>query len=476
MTDALVLRDALIVDGTGAPPVRGDVAVEGGRIAAVGDVGAVPGAREVRLGGLALAPGFIDAHTHDDQALLHRPDMTAKVSQGVTTVVVGNCGVSLAPLVTDRPPAPLDLIDTGGAYRFARMRDYTAALDAAPPAVNAVPFVGHMSLRVRTMDRLDREATAAERAAMRALVEEALDDGAFGLSTGLEYPPSRAATTEEVIDVARPLGPRGGIYATHMRDEGPDVLRSLEETFRIGREVGAPVLVSHHKVVGRANFGRSAETLPAIREAMGRQRVALDAYPYVASSTMLNIERVRRADRVLVAWSKAHPDLSGLDLREAAARLGCGVEEAVDRLLPAGAVYFSMSEEDVRAILAFPDTMVGSDGLPHDVHPHPRLWGTFPRVLGRYARDEGLFPLEQAVRKMTGLTADRFGLRDRGRIAAGLAADLCAFDPATVIDTATFEAPTTAAAGIRLVVCNGVVTWDDGPTGARPGKALRRGA
>ncbi|MFN8722007.1 MAG: N-acyl-D-amino-acid deacylase family protein, partial [Rhodospirillales bacterium] len=469
----LIIRNATLVDGTGGPAQPGDLSVYGDRILEVGRV-AGAAAREIDAEGLVLAPGFIDAHTHDDNALLVAPDMIPKISQGVTTVIVGNCGVSLAPLVTRDPPAPLSLIDSGGSYRFPRMRAYLDAVDAAKPALNCAALVGHMALRIRTMDRLDRAATADEIATMARLVEESLNDGAIGLSTGLFYPPSQAATTEEVIGVAAPLADLGGIYVTHMRDEADGVLASLEETFRIGRETGAPVVVSHHKVVGARNAGRSTETLAALRRAATTQMVGLDAYPYAASSTMLRREMVPLSRTVRIAWSKSHPDLAGLELPEAAARLGLPVDAAIDALQPAGAIYFSMDEDDVRRILAHPDTMIGSDGLPHDVHPHPRLWGTFPRVLGRYARDEGLFPLTEAVHRMTGLTAGRFGLRDRGTLAPGRYADLVLFDPATVIDRATFDDPATPAAGIRLVVCNGRAVWKDGaPTGTRPGRVIR---
>jgi N-acyl-D-amino-acid deacylase len=470
----LIIRNATIMDGTGAPAQRGDVAVYGDRIAEVGRV-TVSAAREIDAEGLVLAPGFIDAHTHDDNALLVASDMIAKISQGVTTVVVGNCGVSLAPLVTRDPPPPLSLIDTGGSFRFPRMRAYLDAVDECKPTVNCAALVGHMALRLRTMDSVDRAATANEIAAMARLLEESLNDGALGLSTGLFYPPSHAATTEEVIGVAAPLADLGGIYVTHMRDEADGVLASLEETFRIGRESGAPVIVSHHKVVGARNAGRSTETLAALKRAAGTQMIGLDAYPYAASSTMLRAEMVALSSRVRIAWSKSHPDLAGLDLDEAAARLGLPQAAAIAALQPAGAIYFSMDEDDVRRILAFPGTMIGSDGLPHDVHPHPRLWGTFPRVLGRYARDEGLFSLTEAVHKMTGLTASRFGLRDRGTIGAGRYADLVLFDPTTVIDRATFDDPATPADGIRLVMCNGRATWRDGaPTGSRPGRVIRR--
>jgi N-acyl-D-amino-acid deacylase len=235
------------------------------------------------------------------------------------------------------------------------------------------------------------------------------------------------------------------------------------------------VVISHHKVLGTQNFGRTRETLPQIAAAMAEQPLGLDAYPYIASSTVLLAENIPRAAKILITWSKPHPDVSGRTLADIARGWGASEVDAAERLQPAGAIYFMMSEEDVRRVLAFEHTMIGSDGLPHDRHPHPRLWGTFARVLGHYCRDEKLFPLEEAVRRMTGLPAARFGLSGRGHVAPGAYADITVFDPATIIDRASFEAPTTPAAGIHLVLVNGVAVWSDGAaTGARPGRALRR--
>jgi N-acyl-D-amino-acid deacylase len=402
--------------------------------------------------------------------------MAAKASQGVTTVVVGNCGVSLAPLVAaDAPPPPLDLIGDRDAYRFARFADYLDALDRVPPAINAACLVGHSTLRVGTMAALDRPATADEITAMGERLGEALEAGAIGLSTGLWYAPAAAAPKDEIVALARRLHDAQAVYTTHMRNEGDRVMESLDETFAVGREAAVPVVVSHHKVYGRNNFGRTTETLPRIAEAMVRQAVALDAYPYTASSTVLRPENIPLALKILITWSKSHPDQAGRELAAVAQDWGVSQEAAAQRLQPAGAIYFMMNEEDVRRVLAFEHTMIGSDGLPHDVHPHPRLWGTFPRVLGHYSRELGLFPLEEAVRRMTGLPAQRFGLAGRGRLLPGAHADVTVFDPAAVIDRATFEQPTTPAAGIHLVLVNGETVWRDGrPTGARPGRALRR--
>lgn len=476
MPDAdLVIRNAMLIDGTGAPARPGDLAVAGGRIAAVGDTLDLDAAEEIDAGGKVLSPGFIDAHTHDDRAVLADPAMACKVSQGVTTVVTGNCGISIAPVTLDKtPPEPLNLIGPEPGDFLPTFAAYFAALGAAPPALNLVAQAGHASLRAVTMDSFDRPATGAEIEAMRALLRQALRDGAAGFSTGLYYAPARAAPTEEIEALAEVVHEEGGFHSTHMRDEADGVLDSLEETFRIGRNADVPVIISHHKCVGLANHGRSAETLKAIAAAREKQPVGLDMYPYVASSSILQKGRVADSTQVLITWSDKVSGLEGRDLQEVAAGMGLSVDETIDAISPAGAIYFIMDERDVKRIMQFPATMIGSDGLPHDTHPHPRLWGTFPRVLGHYAREEGLFPLEEAVRKMTGLTAETFGLKDRGLLAEGAHADLVLFDADKVIDRASFETPQLPAAGIEQVFVNGACVWRTGkPTGARPGRALR---
>jgi N-acyl-D-amino-acid deacylase len=472
----LVLRGGTVLDGTGAAGVTADLAIAGDRIAAIDKLPQGSGASEIDVAGLAVAPGFIDVHTHDDRALLSQPEMAPKVSQGVTTVIAGNCGVSLAPMIerSDLPP-PLDLIGSAEQFRFRRFGEYMEALDATPAAANAALLVGHSTLRACTMDRFDRPASEPEIAGMRERLAEALDAGAIGLSSGLWYAPANAAPKSELVALARTLHGAGAIYTTHMREEGDHVMESLDETFAVGREAEIPVVISHHKVIGTPNFGRTEETLPKIKAAMAQQPIGLDAYPYIASSTVLRKENIARAIKILITWSKPHPDATGRELAEVAQQWGVSQEQAADRLQPAGAIYFMMSEADVRRVLAFEHTMIGSDGLPHDRHPHPRLWGTFARVLGHYCRDEKLFPLAEAVRRMTGLPAQRFGLSGRGRLAPGAYADVTVFDPGTVIDRASFAEPTTPAAGIHLVLVNGEAVWRDGAaTGARPGRALRR--
>ena len=475
-TPTIIFRGGQVIDGSGASAVTADVAINGDRILAVGDIGVISSAEIVDIGGHVIAPGFIDVHTHDDRLLLSSPDMSPKASQGVTTVVTGNCGISLAPLtLRGSPPPPLDLLGDQTWYRFESFASYMSALDRAPPAINAACLVGHSTLRVGVMERLDRPANPAEIKEMQARLQEALDAGVVGFSTGLGYEPAESAPTDEIVELAKLLKAAGAIHTTHMRDESDHVLESLDETFDIGRRAGVPVVISHHKTAGQPNFGRSVESLAKIEKALGQQPIGLDAYPYSASSTILRADWVGEATKVIVAWSKSAPDQAGRLVTDVARDWGVSQEEACQRLQPAGAIYFSMDEGDVRRILAFPHTMIGSDGLPHDSHPHPRLWGSFARVLGHYSRDVGLFPLEEAVRRMTGLPARQFRLRDRGLIRPGYFADLTIFDPAAVIDRATFETPMQPAGGILGVYANGLPVWSDGrSTGRRPGRVLRR--
>jgi N-acyl-D-amino-acid deacylase len=475
----LIIRDVTVFDGTGAPRFTADVGITGDRIAAVGDLGAATADREVIGTGKALAPGFIDAHTHDDRAVLCGPScMLCKMSQGVTTVVVGNCGISLSPVrMKARPVPPLDLVGDTADYVFDSFAAYAEQLARDPSPVNTYALIGHMSLRVEAMDGdTQRAATDKEAAHMQARLKQALAEGASGFSTGLYYPPNMMAPTDEVIAVAEALRAVGGLYVTHMRDEANDVLKSIEETLSIGRAVNVPVVISHHKCAMPENYGRSIETLPFIEAASAKQRVDFDIYPYHAGSTVLMPARLRKDVPVQITWSVPHPELAGRMLADIAKDWGLEERAAAEKLTPAGAIYYQMDEADVRRIMAHPLSMIGSDGLPHDAYPHPRLWGTFPRVLGHYARDLGLFSLETAVHKMTGRTADVFGMTDRGVIRAGAFADLVLFDPAAVRDTANFDAPTLVADGIEQTWVNGqsAYVYGAGATAARAGRLVTR--
>ena len=474
-----IIRDAIVFDGTGAPRFKADVAMTGDRIVAVGDLGGFAAAREVIAIGKAVAPGFIDAHTHDDRAVLHGPEcMLCKMSQGVTTVVVGNCGISLSPVrMKTRPPPPLDLVGDESFWIYDSFAAYADQLKRQPSPVNTYALIGHMSLRVGAMNGdTARPASDKEAEQMREALAEALSQGASGFSTGLYYPPNIHAPTDEVIAVAEALRAAGGIYVTHMRNEGDDVLLSIEETLKIGRSVDAPVVISHHKCTMPENFGRSIETLPAIDRGALEQRVAFDVYPYVAGSTVLIPDRLRQDVPVRITWSVPHPEVAGRMLDVIAKEWNVTDREAAERLVPAGGIFFQMDEPDVRRIMSHHLAMIGSDGLPHDSFPHPRLWGTFPRVLGHYARDLGLFSMEAAVHKMTGHTAAVFGMADRGVIRPGAYADLVLFDPDTVRDTATFETPMLPAVGILETWVNGAPTYvhGAGATPAREGRLITR--
>jgi len=475
----LIVRNATIIDGTRAPRFHGAIGVRGDRIVKIGALDKATADTEVDATGMIAAPGFIDAHTHDDRMLLSNPDMAPKVSQGVTTVVTGNCGISLAHSPANGASTPpLDLLDgSGDWFRFPSFRAYREELAARPAAINATCLVGHTTFRVATMDRLDRAATTAEMAKMRAMAQESLASGAIGVSTGTAYPPAACAPTEEIIEICRPLTEFNGLYVTHMRNEDDQVTESIEETCLIGRTLAVPIVISHHKTVGTKNHGRSVETLKQIAGLMKKQPMGLDCYPYIASSTVLRYDRLEQSSRIIITWSKPHPEFSGVDLDEVAKRLKMTQAEAVEKIKPAGAIYFMLDEKDVQRILAFEETMIGSDGLPHDTKPHPRLWGTFPRVLGHYSRELKLFPLETAVYKMTGLTAGKFGLKDRGVLKAGAYADITLFNADTVMDAADFVHSTLPARGIGTVVVNGSIVWRDGkPSGARPGRVLLREA
>ncbi|MCB1487313.1 MAG: D-aminoacylase [Bauldia sp.] len=461
-----LFRNALIYDGTDTGPFPGEVAVTGERIATIAIQGTIPhGAarHEHDLKGKALAPGFIDSHTHDDRIVLDSPEMLPKISQGVTTVVAGNCGISLAPVTfAGEPPPPLNLLGGREAYEFPAFADYARAIADVTPAVNVAALVGHSSLRLATMSDIGGKASDAEIDAMLALVDEAMDNGAAGFSTGLFYDTNAGADADEVTRIATRFAERGGVYATHMRDETVHVLDSIAESVSTAGDAHIQLIISHHKCAGIENWGRTKETLPMIREAAERLPIAIDAYPYHAGSTNLRFDLVTDAFRIMITWSEPHPEVAGRDLTDIAADWGIDIHAAARRLDPAGAIYFLMDENDVQRVLSFPLTMIGSDGLPHDKHPHPRLWGTFPRVIGHYARELGLFPIEIAIHKMTGLTARVFNLEDRGRIAEGFFADLVVFDPATVVDRATYEDPQVFSAGIEKVFVNGELSWVSG--------------
>ncbi|MDR5764101.1 MULTISPECIES: D-aminoacylase [Caballeronia] len=478
--DTLIVG-ARVIDGTGAPAVERDVAVRDGRIVAIEAPGGLADwtADDVfDAQGKVLAPGFIDVHTHDDTHVIRSPQMMPKITQGVTTVIVGNCGISASPVtLKGDPPDPMNLLGDAAAFAYPTFASYVDAVNAARPTVNVGALIGHTALRNNHMDRLDRGASADEVAAMRAQLEEALGNGALGLSSGLAYGSAFSAPPEEVQALAEPLAKAGALYTTHMRTEFDAILDAMDEAYRVGRHARVPVVISHLKCAGPSNWGRSAEVLKSIEATRDGQPVGCDCYPYNRSSSTLDLKQVTGDIDITITWSTPHPEMAGKLIREVADEWKVTQQEAAKRLQPAGAVYHNMSEDDVRRILSHPATMVGSDGLPNDPLPHPRLWGAFPRVLGHYARDEGVLTLEEAVRKMTSLSARRFSIAERGEVKVGYHADLVVFDPERVIDSATFANPQQAADGIDAVWVNGVLTYrEQAVTGARAGRFVARGS
>ncbi|VVM81793.1 D-aminoacylase [Pseudomonas fluorescens] len=471
-----LIRNALIIDGSNSPGYAADVAILAGRIERIGDLHDACASEEIDAAGRVLAPGFIDVHTHDDTVVIRQPQMLPKLSQGVTTVIVGNCGISASPVsLKGEPPDPMNLLGTAAAFVYPTFRDYRNAVEAASTTLNVAALVGHTALRSNHLDDLLRTATPEEVTAMREQLRESLEAGALGLSTGLAYAIAFSASTDEVMQLSEELAAFGAVYTTHLRSEFEPVLQAMDEAFQIGRHAKSPVIISHLKCAGAGNWGRSPQLLASLEEAARSHPVGCDCYPYAASSSTLDLKQVTDAHRITITWSTPHPECGGRDLIDIAAEWNVPLLDAARRLQPAGAVYYGMDEADVRKILAHPLSMVGSDGLPEDPFPHPRLWGAFPRVLGYYSRDVGLFALHTAVHKMTGLSAARFGLQARGAVREGYWADLVMFDPDTIRDVADFNDPQRAAEGIDGVWVNGVLSYCEGQaTGAREGRFLAR--
>lgn len=477
MYDTLILN-ALIYDGTGEPPYKADVALADGRIAAIGQLADTLARMTVDASGLALSPGFIDAHTHDDTNVIRQPEMLPKLSQGVTTVVVGNCGISASPVsLRGEPPDPMNLLGQREDFSYPTFADYTRAIEAARPSVNVAALIGHTALRSNHMDRLDRRATEAEIKAMRAQLRDALEHGAIGMSTGLAYASAFESDTAEVQALAEELDACGALYTTHLRTEFDAILDAMQEAYDIGSHARVPVIISHLKCAGAGNWGRSQEVLDNLYTASRLQPVGCDCYPYAAGSSTLDLKQVTSDFDIGITWSTPHPEMAGRTLADIAKEWELSLMDAARRLQPAGAVYHNMDESDVRRVLSHKLTMIGSDGLPNDPRPHPRLWGAFPRVLGHYSRELKLFSLQTAIHKMTGLTASRFGLANCGLVKEGYQADLVLFDPETIIDRATFSDPIQPASGIEGVWVNGVLSYHQGQaTGQRAGRWLPRGA
>lgn len=524
------IEGATVVDGTGAPGFRADVGIADEGIAAVGDLSREPAGTTLRAAGLTLAPGFIDMHSHSDWRLWANRRAESKVRQGVTTEVVGNCGFSPAPVNPSfreelRGFAPF--LPGGVDFSWRSVQEYLKRFDSGGCALNLIQLVGQGTLRVAAMGFARRKPDAVEMTHLKRLVAESLEGGAWGLSTGLIYPPGCYAGTEEIVELARVAGRHRGFYASHIRGEGANLLESVSEAITIGREGELPVQVSHLKAAGRPHWGKVKDALALIDAARAEGlEVTADVYPYTASSTMLRallpgwaleggaeamlarlrdpgararirgeIEGGRQGeedlvanagwDGIMIAYAPSRRAAEGRRLPEIAREAGVApAEAAMDLILAergkASMILFQLDEADLRMALGHPRVMIGSDGsalAPYGElgqgKPHPRSYGTFPRVLARYWRDERLLSLEQAVHKMTGLPARKLGLKDRGVVRAGAKADLVVFNGKTVADLATYENPHRYPAGIEYVFVNGRLVIKGGEhTGSFPGRVL----
>ncbi|MFM2587432.1 N-acyl-D-amino-acid deacylase family protein [Vibrio sp. TBV020] len=458
-----IIKSIEVFDGTGAESYTADIAIRHDRIEQIGQLGEVEAKRVIDGQGLAIAPGFIDVHTHDDTNVIRFPECLPKISQGVTTVIVGNCGISASPAVlAGDPPDPMNLLGKREDFKYPTFASYAKAVEEAKPAVNVAALVGHTALRNNVMDDLQRTATDEEIAQMRVALDQAMAEGALGLSSGLAYASAKQANADEVMRLAQILGEHGGIYTTHMRTEFEEIISAMEEAFETGQFAKVPVVISHLKCAGAGNWGRTVEVLNLMDKVSEHQDVSCDCYPYSASSSTLDLKQVTDDFDIFITWSEAKPEHAGKTLKQIADEMNLPLMEAAKALQPAGAVYHCMDENDVKRVLKYKLTMVGSDGLPNDPHPHPRLWGTFPKVLGHYCREEKLFSLAEAIHKMTGMSAQRYNLQGRGEIRVGAFADLVLFDPNTIKDTATFENPISMAQGIESVFVNGDLSYFEG--------------
>ena len=518
----IVIAGGDVCDGTGAARRRADVGVRGDRVAAIGDLVGASAARRIDAAGRIVAPGFIDIHSHSDESVLIEPRLLSTLHQGVTTVIAGNCGSSSAPAIglgADEVDRRLERY--AGRRTWTSFDEYLDAVGRSGTALNFCSFVGHGRLRQAVVGGDRRPPSAGELSAMRALLASTLEEGAVGMASGLIYPPSAYAGTDELAALGEVVARYDGLYASHIRNEGARLVEAVEEGIAVGRRSGARVQLSHHKAAGSKNWGKVAATLALIAAARDEGvDVAADQYPYTASSTGLGVvvpdwvheggtaallarlrdpevrrrirhaetETERRWDAIVIARARRHPDLVGRTVAAIAADRGVEpLEAACDLLLEEDAavpiVIHSMCEADVQTVMRAPFVCVGSDssavatdGPLSEGQPHPRAYGCFPRVLARYVRELGVLGMEEAIRKMTSLTASRLRLRQRGELREGWFADLVIFDPLAIADAATFEQPHRYAEGIDAVIVNGVVALEHGRVGGTlPGRVLRRG-
>jgi N-acyl-D-amino-acid deacylase len=491
----LLIRGGTVIDGTGGPRRLADVGLHGDRIGKVGPIPEDALASTVSpASGLVVAPGFIDVHAHDDTLALIEPDNEGKVMQGVTTVINGNCGSGVVPFDVIADGIARRVEDISKFPRWESYGEYLELFVERPASHNVATLVGQGTMRAGALRGATerRPATEEEMARMRNWLRDALEMGAVGLSTGLIYEPGRYTSTDEIAALAAECADFDAIYASHIRGEGATLLDAVREAIEIGERAGVPVQISHHKASGRAHWGKVNDSLRLIEEARARGAdVTADQYPYTASSTRLYAiwqngafegPAAQTGENVLIASAQKHPEWEGKRLSDLEGEWDLPLDQVVRRILDSEEghgvliVQFAMSEDDVRTVLRHATTMVGTDGLGWGSKPHPRHYGTYPRILGRYVREEGLLSLEEAVHKMSGMPAQKFRLAGRGVLREGAIADLVLFDPDIVAELATYEDPRRPPAGIPWVLVNGEPVVREGRhTHARPGRPVRRG-
>lgn len=527
----LILAGGVVVDGTGRRGVVADVAVRADRIAAVGQLDKATATRVIDASGSTVTPGFIDAHGHSDIAVLSSPRVPSKIHQGITTEVMGNCGLGVAPVASEtdigsvRSQMSIVDVDPRVVWRWRSMAEYLANVEQGGVAMNVAMLAGHLGIRASCVGFDDRPATEGEIGAMQRMTDQALSEGACGLSTGLMYPPNAYAGIDELVALGEVVADHNALFTFHMRDYGDHLLESIAEALSVAERSGCRVQISHLTVVGRRNWGRVSAALELVDAASaGGVDVAVDIYPYLAGSTNLtqllprwaleggvpallgrlgegatrkriaaDVERHRLQDwaDIFLAGGElpGAAQLVGLSLAEIAAQ---GDLEAVQALLDlaslsrgtATIVAFGRSDDDLHAVLRHPRSMIGSDGLGLDPdgpsgrgHPHPRSYGCYAKLIGHYARDMNVLTLEAAVHKSTAQVAQRFAIPDRGVIAPGYVADLVVFDAAALTDHATYENPHRMSSGISTVIVSGMPVLQDGAhTGVLPGKVFRSSA
>jgi len=488
----IAIINGQVMDGSGRPGYHADLLVKDDRIASIGKIEkeTLSASEVIDAGGLVVAPGFIDIHAHADFALLQNGAASHKIMQGVTTEIIGNCGTGPVPANEDVKQYfdtflqfMFGPIETGG---LSTVGEFFDTLEEQGIAINTAYYVPHGIIRMYVMSMEAREPTPDELEQMKELVREGMREGALGISTGLIYPPGSFAKTDELIELAKAAGEFGGIYASHIRDETDNLAEAMAEAIEIGEKAGVPVQIAHHKAVGKRNWGKVADSIRLIEEARKRGLdITTDQYPYTATSTILGAiiaeEGLGDPADILIASTKYDHSLEGKTLQEIIDESGKEAEEAVYDLIDREdgsimVVAFGMSEEDVKTVMRHPTTFIGSDGVEIETgKPHPRVYGTFPRVLGKYVREEEVLSFEEAVSKMTSLPAQKLGLEDRGLIAEGMLADISIFDPEKIIDRATYQDPHNFPDGIPCVIVNGEIVVRDGKqTEARPGKVLRK--